>query len=115
MAETLCKLNQKKRKRGMKRGESNFPTPQELSSFDRNKLKRLGYRGDKILSFAQDVTSDKISMERLESFSNGDDLYKKLKKIKGVGDFMSCNILMCLGFYHRVPVDSETIRHIKQV
>ncbi|KAK1434397.1 hypothetical protein QVD17_00137 [Tagetes erecta] len=93
MAETLC--TQQKRKRGMRKRECKFPTPQEVCTFDRNKLKkRLGYRGDRILDLALDVTSGKINLERFDSYSNGDDLYTELKKIKGVGDFVSCNILM---------------------
>ncbi|XP_076946109.1 uncharacterized protein LOC143617426 [Bidens hawaiensis] len=123
MAKKICNLNPKRKRGKRKKTEWNFPTAQELSSFDRDKLKSiLGYRGDGISVFATDVTSGKVDLDRLEhecSYSNsssiGDDLYKELKKVKGIGDFAACNILMCIGFYHRVPVDSETSRHIKQV
>ncbi|GKA15562.1 hypothetical protein Tco_0695309 [Tanacetum coccineum] len=50
----------------------------------------------------------------LENLSDADRLYNKLKDIEG-GDFIAHNMLMCTGFYHKVLVDSERTRHIKQV
>ncbi|KAK9053495.1 hypothetical protein SSX86_030129 [Deinandra increscens subsp. villosa] len=118
MAEKLCRVNPK-RKRGRRAGKEwqwNFPNAEEVSGFDRNKLKKmLGYRGDNILDLAVDVTTGKINLDSYSRYMNGDDLYKELIKIKGIGDFVSCNILMCIGFYHRIPVDSETLRHMLQI
>ncbi|KAI3763424.1 hypothetical protein L1987_53883 [Smallanthus sonchifolius] len=117
MAERLCRLNPKRKRGRRKEGDLNFPTAHQVSKMDRSKMKKiLGYRCDVVLDLAKDVTSGKINLDHLEHrYSNGDDLYQHLRKIKGIGDFVSSNILMCLGFYHRLPVDSETIRHIKQV
>ncbi|KAB2023014.1 hypothetical protein ES319_D07G252700v1 [Gossypium barbadense] len=42
-------------------------------------------------------------------------LYQKLLKIKGSGPFVCSNIMMCVGFYQRIPSGSEAIRHLKQV
>ncbi|KAJ0007520.1 hypothetical protein Pint_30695 [Pistacia integerrima] len=42
-------------------------------------------------------------------------LYKTLKDNKGFGTFVCANILFCIGFYEKVPTDSETIRHLKEV
>jgi hypothetical protein len=38
-----------------------------------------------------------------------------LKGIDGFGPFTCANVLMCMGFYHVIPTDSETIRHLRQV
>ena len=123
MAEKLCILTKRllsvKRKRGKKPESSlgNFPSPQELARLDLKDLGKccLGYRGAIILELAKDVMNGKINLLDLENLSDAEKLCNKLKDIKGIGDFVAHNLLMCMGFYHKVPVDSETIRHIKQV
>lgn len=123
MAEKLCILTKQplsvKRKRGKKPESSlgNFPSPQELARLDLKDLGNccLGYRGETILKLAKDVMNGEINLLDLEKLSDADKLYNKLTNIKGIGDFVAHNVLMCMGFYHKVPVDSETIRHIKQV
>ncbi|GKC44384.1 DNA glycosylase, partial [Tanacetum coccineum] len=120
MAEKLCtfqrQLINSKRKRGKNPEVSNFPSPQELARIDLKDLKKsFGFRGEKILKLAKDVTNGEINLLDLENLSDADTVYNKLKDIEGIGDFVARNVLMCMGFYHKVPVDSETIRHIKQV
>ncbi|PWA73558.1 DNA glycosylase [Artemisia annua] len=123
MAENLCTLTKRKlsvkRKRGKKPESSlgNFPSPQELAGLELKDLDKccLGYRGATILKLAKDVSNGEINLLDLENLSDADKLYSKLKNIEGIGDFVANNVLMCMGFYHKVPVDSETIRHIKQV
>ncbi|KAF5779316.1 putative DNA glycosylase [Helianthus annuus] len=82
-----------------------------------NKLERtLGYRCDVIFDLATDVVSGRVDLDRWDnSITDGDELYKELIHRKGIGNFVASNILMCIGFYQRVPLDSETTRHIKQV
>ncbi|KAJ0977538.1 hypothetical protein J5N97_013012 [Dioscorea zingiberensis] len=38
----------------------------------------------------------------------------ELSGICGFGPLTRANVLMCMGFYHKIPTDSETIRHLKQ-
>nr|GFC27037.1 DNA glycosylase [Tanacetum cinerariifolium] len=120
MAEKLCILQRRlinsKRKRGKNPEVGNFPSPQELARIDLKDLKKsFGFRGEKILKLAKDVTNGEINLLDLENLSDADTVYNKFKDIEGIGDFVARNVLMCMGFYHKVPVDSETIRHIKQV
>lgn len=103
----------------------NFPSPKELASLDETLLANrcnLGYRAGRILKFAQHVVEGKIQLRALEeacrripNMSSYDELLEQLKEINGFGPFTCANVLMCMGFYHIIPTDSETIRHLKQV
>lgn len=104
--------------------QGNFPSPEELANVDVNYLAsrcKLGYRSQWIVSLAQDIVEHKIQFSKLEEICNGSTLYsydeldKELSGIHGFGPFTRANILMCMGFYHKIPSDSETIRHLKQV
>ncbi|CAI9294063.1 unnamed protein product [Lactuca saligna] len=99
----------------------NFPSPQEIASLDVNLLGRrcnLGYRASRILGLAKSVVEGRIQLRQLEQdslSSNYIKLNEQLGKINGFGPFTRANVLMCLGFYHVIPSDSETIRHLNQV
>lgn len=102
----------------------NFPSPNELASLDESVLARrcnLGYRASRILKLAQLVVQGGIKLGELEetcrqpTLSSYDMLAEQLKEIDGFGPFTCANVLMCMGFYHVIPSDSETVRHIKQV
>ncbi|KAJ9550720.1 hypothetical protein OSB04_014765 [Centaurea solstitialis] len=104
-----------------RRGIGNFPSPKELANLDANFLKtrcNLGYRATRILGLAQSVVEGRIQLGELErdlSLSNYIKLSEQLGKINGFGPFTCANVLMCMGFYHVIPSDSETIRHLNQV
>ncbi|XP_042030460.1 uncharacterized protein LOC121777315 [Salvia splendens] len=102
----------------------NFPSPRELSRLDENFLAKrcgLGYRAGRVIKLAQGVVEGRIQLRELEceggtlSLSDYDKLAEKLRSIDGFGPFTCANVLMCLGFYHVIPTDSETMRHLKQV
>ncbi|KAL8264973.1 hypothetical protein R6Q59_023103 [Mikania micrantha] len=103
----------------------NFPSPEELAGLDANYLGKrcnLGYRASRILDLAQSVVEGRINLKKLEedcggeaSLSNYMKINKQLGEINGFGTFTRANVLMCLGFYHVVPSDSETLRHLNQV
>ncbi|KAJ0977540.1 hypothetical protein J5N97_013014 [Dioscorea zingiberensis] len=101
----------------------NFPSPGELVTLDVNFLAqkcKLGYRSQRILSLAKAIVDEKIELQKLEEICNGfslgsyDVLDLELSGICGFGPFTRANVLMCMGFYHKIPTDSETIRHLKQ-
>ncbi len=87
-----------------------FPTPQRLANSDVQTLReqtKLGYRAPYILELAQRQVSGELDLEALKS---GDlptpDLRKYLLALKGVGDYAAANLLMLLGRYDYIPVDS---------
>ncbi|PSR88448.1 DNA-3-methyladenine glycosylase [Actinidia chinensis var. chinensis] len=94
-----------------------FPTAKELANLSEEFLEKtcnLGYRARCILKFAKSVDSNRLKLQELENMASSDKLYKALMKVKGFGPFACSNVLMCMGFYERIPQDSETIRHLSQ-
>ncbi|KAF8019238.1 hypothetical protein BT93_G0041 [Corymbia citriodora subsp. variegata] len=101
----------------------NFPSPRELASLDEGFLAKrcnLGYRARRIIKLSQGIVEGRINLSQLEEIcdthclSSYADLTERLRQIDGFGPFTCANVLMCLGFYHVIPTDSETIRHLKQ-
>lgn len=105
-------------------GIGNFPSPKELASLDVNFLGKrcnLGYRASRILGLAQSVVEGRIQLRQFDedsgekSLSNYMKLNEQLGNVNGFGPFTRANVLMCLGFFHVIPSDSETLRHLNQV
>ncbi|RRT63250.1 hypothetical protein B296_00010127 [Ensete ventricosum] len=103
--------------------QENFPSPEELANVDVNYLAsrcKLGFRSQWIVPLAQDIVEHNLQFGKLEEICNGSTLYsydkldKELFVIHGFDPFTRAYILMCMGFYHKIPSDSETIRHLKQ-
>ncbi|KAI9177873.1 hypothetical protein LWI28_020167 [Acer negundo] len=102
----------------------NFPSPRELANLDESFLAKrcgLGYRAGRILKLAQAIVEGRIHLKQLEevcneaSLTSYDRLAEQLSKIYGFGPFTCANVLVCMGFYHVIPSDSETVRHLKQI
>lgn len=136
MAEGLCVLQKRldvkeglvrNAKRGRKKASDcdeeswgNFPSIEELALLDskENLLRincKLGYRARWVMLLVENVTKGKICLMDLEKLFDGNQLYPILRSFNGFGDFAASNAFMCMGFYDRVPCDTETIRHFKQV
>jgi 3-methyladenine DNA glycosylase/8-oxoguanine DNA glycosylase len=87
-----------------------FPTPQRLAQVDEAELReqcRMGYRAPYVTELAQRVTSGALDLELYKSSTlTTPELRKELMTIKGVGGYAAANLLMLLGRYDYVPVDS---------
>ncbi|KAJ3697110.1 hypothetical protein LUZ61_000815 [Rhynchospora tenuis] len=102
-----------------------FPTADELAALDAEYLGarcKLGYRAQRIITLAQSVVRGDVQVKKMEELCNDgnmlpfyDTLYSQLLAIPGFGPFTCANVLMCLGYFHKIPADSETIRHLKSV
>jgi 3-methyladenine DNA glycosylase/8-oxoguanine DNA glycosylase len=91
-----------------------FPTPEQVAAADEEALRaevRLGYRSPYVLALARSVVSGEVDLEGLK---DGDlptpELRKRLLALKGVGDYAAANLLMILGRYDFVPVDSWAMK-----
>jgi 3-methyladenine DNA glycosylase/8-oxoguanine DNA glycosylase len=95
-----------------------FPTPDQLARWTPKRLAhrcRVGYRAERIIRLARDVKAGRIDLEWFEQPQRGsDELYDALRQIYGIGDYAASNMLQLLGHYDRVPVDSETVRHLRE-
>lgn len=87
-----------------------FPTPQQLAATDAETLRSeagLGYRAPYVLELAETVASGSLGLESLRTTEAPTaEVRQRLLAIKGVGSYAAANLLMLLGRYDFVPVDS---------
>jgi 3-methyladenine DNA glycosylase/8-oxoguanine DNA glycosylase len=91
-----------------------FPTPEALAQVDEPTLRehcRMGYRAPYVNELAHRVASGVLALESLKtSLLPTTELRKELMSIKGVGGYAAANLLMLLGRYDYVPVDSWALK-----
>lgn len=91
-----------------------FPTPERLSQVNEPTLReqcRMGYRGSYVNELACRVASGVLDLETLKSSTlPTPELRKELMTIKGVGGYAAANLLMLLGRYDYVPVDTWALK-----
>lgn len=86
-----------------------FPRPADLAAADELTLREagLGYRAPYVYELAQRVAEDDVD---LEAWKTADlptpELRKRLLSLKGVGNYAAANLLMLLGRYDFIPIDS---------
>ncbi len=87
-----------------------FPTPDRLAASDAHRLRSeagLGYRAPYVLELARAVASGALDLEGFKATDMPTaQLHQELLAIKGVGAYAAANLLMLLGRYDFVPVDS---------
>ena len=95
-----------------------FPTPASLSRANEPDLRnvaKLGYRAPYVLEFAQRTESGDLDPE---VFKHSDlatlELRKRILEIKGVGGYAAASLLMLLGRYDYLPVDSWARKMVSQ-
>jgi 3-methyladenine DNA glycosylase/8-oxoguanine DNA glycosylase len=91
-----------------------FPVPERLAATDAETLRSaagLGYRAPYVLELARSVASGALDLEGFKSAGiPTPQLRQQLLAIKGVGDYAAANLLVLLGRYDFVPVDSWALR-----
>jgi 3-methyladenine DNA glycosylase/8-oxoguanine DNA glycosylase len=91
-----------------------FPTPTQLAGTDEETLRsaaRLGYRAPYVLELARDVASGTLDLESLKRTDLATpQLRQRLLAIKGVGQYAAASLLMLLGRYDFVPIDSWALK-----
>ena len=91
-----------------------FPTPERLVQVNEPTLReecRMGYRAPYVNELTQRVVSGELNLESLKSSNLPTlELRKELLSIKGVGGYAAANLLMLLGRYDYVPVDSWALK-----
>ncbi len=95
-----------------------FPTAEQIAATDEATLRgqaRLGFRAPFVLALARAVASGSFDLEALKTSDlPTPDLRKRLLSIKGVGDYAVANLLMLLGRYDAIPVDSWAMKMVSQ-
>jgi 3-methyladenine DNA glycosylase/8-oxoguanine DNA glycosylase len=95
-------------------GRQAFPAPQRVAISEEETLRnetRLGYRAPHVLALARAVSAGDLDLEAYkDSDLPTDRLRKELLAIKGVGPYAAANLLMLLGRYDFLPVDSWALK-----
>jgi 3-methyladenine DNA glycosylase/8-oxoguanine DNA glycosylase len=93
-----------------------FPTPDQLADSDEATLRGdagLGYRAPYVLQLARDVAAGALDLESLRATEiPSAEVRKRLLAIKGVGEYAAANLLMILGRYDWIPVDSWALKMV---
>jgi 3-methyladenine DNA glycosylase/8-oxoguanine DNA glycosylase len=93
-----------------------FPTPQAIAISDEDTLReetRLGYRSPYILNLAREIDSGNLNLESLKTANfPAEEVRLQLLKIKGVGSYAAANLLMLLGYYNYLTIDSWAIKMV---
>ena len=92
-----------------------FPTPATMAeageSFYRD-VARTGYRGAYLMQLARSIQDGELDLESLSSATPeelpDDELEERLLALPGVGPYAAAHIMMTLGRYHRLILDSWT-------
>jgi 3-methyladenine DNA glycosylase/8-oxoguanine DNA glycosylase len=95
-----------------------FPTAEGLAEADEATLRtetRLGFRAPSVLQLARRVASGSLDLESLKAakIATGE-LRQRLLGIRGVGPYAAANLLMILGRYDAIPVDSWAMKMVSQ-
>jgi 3-methyladenine DNA glycosylase/8-oxoguanine DNA glycosylase len=90
-----------------------FPTPEAMASVDTDFYRstvRAGYRGPYLLSLARSVASGEVGLEELRGSSGltDEEVEERLLALPGVGPYAAAHIMMMLGRYSRLILDSWT-------
>ena len=92
-----------------------FPTPEAMSrkkSAFYTETVRAGYRGEYLRSLARSVASGKLDLEALGTANAAelpdDEVEAQLLALPGVGPYAAAHIMMLLGRYSRLILDSWT-------
>jgi 3-methyladenine DNA glycosylase/8-oxoguanine DNA glycosylase len=87
-----------------------FPTPQAIAAAGEGVLQndvRLGYRSPYVHQLAERVAAGELDLEALRfSSQSSAELRKQLLKIKGIGPYAAASLLILLGRYDYIGVDS---------
>ncbi len=91
------------------------PTPAEVLAFDDAAIRervRCGYRAPYLLAIARGVEEGSLDLAALDAGAagmTGDQVFKRLKELPGIGPATAAYLMTFLGHYDRATVDSATI------
>jgi 3-methyladenine DNA glycosylase/8-oxoguanine DNA glycosylase len=92
-----------------------FPTPEAMASATDTFYKKVagaGYRGPYLQTLARDVAAGRVDLESLASSSHDDlpddEVARRLQALPGVGPYAAAHIMLMLGRYDRLILDSWT-------
>lgn len=94
-----------------------FPRPHKLAAVSAEELRsraRVGYRAAFIHKLAAGIHEGSIDLEPLEHWKGPTEgLWTALNELPGIGAYGAANLLMLLGRYDRLAIDTEMLRFLR--
>jgi 3-methyladenine DNA glycosylase/8-oxoguanine DNA glycosylase len=91
-------------------GEHAFPEPERVAAVDPPVLQnecRVGYRAEPLSLVARAVAGGTLDLEALKDPALPDqDVEARLRSLRGIGPYAAANVMMLLGRYDHLPLDS---------
>jgi 3-methyladenine DNA glycosylase/8-oxoguanine DNA glycosylase len=94
-----------------------FPTPQAVAAADAEEFAarvRMGYRAPYVHQLARRIAAGALDLSTLNGQVSTSELTKRLLDIKGIGNYAAATLLMLLGRYDRIAVDSVCREFVKK-
>jgi len=95
-----------------------FPTPAAIAAAGPDFLRqeiRLGYRSGYMADLATAVAEGRLDLAGMEDPTlPTPELLRRLRQIKGVGPYAAATLLMILGRYEHLAVDTELVGHVSK-
>ena len=96
-----------------------FPSARRLARAKPATLRsrcRVGYRDKRLIELAKLVVRGEVEESRYADPERPDDeVFKVLQGLPGVGPYAAANIMQLLGRFKRLPIDTEAMRHAREV
>lgn len=100
-------------------GARAFPTAEKIARVRAASLRArcsVGYRDARIVELARMFVRGEINPGWLESARTSDEqVYEAMLEWPGIGAYGAANIMQLLGRYDRLPLDTESVRHGREV
>jgi len=95
-----------------------FPAPESISAVSLEEFKnrvRLGYRAGYVYELSTRISNGDLKFNNLLDISTPSaEIKRQLLAIKGVGNYATASMLMLLGRYDQIPVDTVFRHFIKE-
>jgi len=107
MCEKLCALDK----------DGNFPEPLTVLRFTERQLAsktKCGYRAKTIRAVARMTIEGKLPLDEWASAGDFERIGEVLGEVWGIGPYALSHILVLLGDYSTIPVDSEIIKYLSK-
>ncbi|MFA5834567.1 MAG: hypothetical protein WDA22_13900 [Bacteroidota bacterium] len=120
-ALTKIQTNHLTKKLGVETAENvfSFPSPETIAKKSEKWLRKeisCGYRAPYLLELCRNLSNKKIELESLRhSDLPTEELYWKLRSIKGIGHYAAGNILKLLGRYEHLGIDSWVRKRFSEI
>ena len=107
MCNALCNLD-----------SGNFPSPKDILKYSPGKLSKivpLGYRSNTVHQISKMTLEGEVEFDKWAGEGNFDRIRNVLNNIKGVGEYSTNHMLVLLGDYSNIPIDSEVLKYLREV